>query len=101
MQILNGNEVSKSIREQIKQEVIKLKASGGKTPHLAAILVGTDGASMTYVGAKEKDCMEVGFDSTVLRFPATTTEEELLAEVEKINNNPEIDGLIVSRRVVM
>ncbi|MCC7532313.1 MAG: bifunctional 5,10-methylenetetrahydrofolate dehydrogenase/5,10-methenyltetrahydrofolate cyclohydrolase [Bacteroidia bacterium] len=95
MQILNGNEVSKSIREQIKQEVIKLKASGGKTPHLAAILVGTDGASMTYVGAKEKDCMEVGFDSTVLRFPATTTEEELLAEVEKINNNPEIDGLIV------
>lgn len=95
MQILNGNEVSKSIREQIKQEVIKLKASGGKTPHLAAILVGTDGASMTYVGAKEKDCMEVGFDSTVLRFPATTTEDELLAEVEKINNNPEIDGLIV------
>lgn len=95
MQILNGNEVSKSIREQIKQEVIKLKASGGKTPHLAAILVGTDGASMTYIGAKEKDCMEVGFDSTVLRFPATTTEDELLAEVEKINNNPEIDGLIV------
>ncbi len=95
MQILNGNEVSKKLREDIKQEVATLKAAGKKTPHLAAILVGNDGASMTYVGAKEKDCMEVGFDSTVLRFDASITEEALLAEVEKINNNPDIDGLIV------
>ncbi len=95
MQILNGNEVSKKLREDIKQEVATLKAAGKKTPHLAAILVGNDGASMTYVGAKEKDCMEVGFDSTVLRFDANITEEALLAEVEKINNNPDIDGLIV------
>ncbi len=95
MQVLNGNEVSKALREQIKQEVIALKNAGKKTPHLAAILVGTDGASMTYVGAKEKDCKEVGFDSTVLRFDASITEEELLAEVEKINQNASIDGLIV------
>jgi methylenetetrahydrofolate dehydrogenase (NADP+)/methenyltetrahydrofolate cyclohydrolase len=95
MQVLNGNEVSKKLREDIKQEVATLKAAGKKTPHLAAILVGNDGASMTYVGAKEKDCMEVGFDSTVLRFDASITEETLLVEVEKINNNPDIDGLIV------
>ena len=93
--ILNGNEVSKKIREQITAEVTALKAQGKKTPHLAAILVGSDGASMTYVGAKERDCKEVGFDSTVLRFDASITEEELLAEVEKINHNPNIDGLIV------
>jgi methylenetetrahydrofolate dehydrogenase (NADP+) / methenyltetrahydrofolate cyclohydrolase len=95
MTILNGNEVSKKLRLEIQQEVALRKAKGKKTPHLAAILVGNDGASMTYVGAKEKDCKEVGFDSTVLRFDAAITEEELLAEVEKINNNPEIDGLIV------
>ena len=95
MQVLNGNEVSKKIREDIKNEVATLKAAGKKTPHLAAILVGNDGASMTYVGAKEKDCMEVGFDSTVLRFDASMTETELITEVEKINNNPAIDGLIV------
>ena len=95
MQVLNGNEVSKKLREDIKSEVVTLKSQGKKTPHLAAILVGTDGASMTYVGAKEKDCQEVGFDSTVLRFDATMTEAQLIAEVEKINNNPDIDGLIV------
>lgn len=95
MQILNGNEVSRHIRQQIKAEVQQLKAAGKKVPHLAAILVGADGASMTYVAAKEKDCTEVGFDSTVLRFDAAITEAELLAEVEKINNNPAIDGLIV------
>ncbi len=95
MQVLNGNEVSKKLREDIKAEVALLKSQGKKTPHLAAILVGTDGASMTYVGAKEKDCQEVGFDSTVLRFDASMTEAELIAEVEKINNNPGIDGLIV------
>lgn len=95
METLNGNEVSKKLRNEIKAVVEQLKAAGKKTPHLAAILVGSDGASMTYVGAKEKDCKEVGFNSTVLRFDASITEQELLAEVEKINNNPEIDGLIV------
>lgn len=95
MQILNGNEVSKKLREELKNKVAMLKNEGKKIPHLAAILVGSDGASMTYVAAKEKDCKEVGFDSTVLRFDATMTEAELIAEVEKINNNPAIDGLIV------
>jgi len=95
MQTLNGNEVSKALKLEIKAEVDKLKAAGKKVPHLAAILVGSDGASMTYVAAKEKDCMEVGFDSTVLRFDANLSEEALLEEVEKINNNPDIDGLIV------
>ena len=94
-QILDGNKTSKLLREGIKAEVEKLKAAGIKVPHLAAILVGSNGASMAYVGAKEKDCHEVGFDSTVLRFPETMTEAELLAEVEKINNNADIDGLIV------
>jgi methylenetetrahydrofolate dehydrogenase (NADP+)/methenyltetrahydrofolate cyclohydrolase len=95
MQILNGNEVSRHIRQEIRSEVEQLTAAGKKVPHLAAILVGSDGASMTYVAAKEKDCTEVGFESTVLRFDASITEAGLLAEVEKINNNPAIDGLIV------
>jgi len=95
METLNGNAVAKVLKESIKTEVLALKSKGVKTPHLAAILVGSVGASMTYVAAKEKDCHEVGFDSTVLRFPETITEAELLSEVEKINNNPAIDGLIV------
>lgn len=95
MQLLNGNEVSKHIREQIRKEVNQLKAAGKKVPHLAAILVGEDGASKTYVAAKAKDCEEVGFDSTVLRFDASISEAELLNEVIKINNNADIDGLIV------
>ncbi len=95
MNLLNGNEVSQVIRLQIKDEVSKIKSEGKKVPHLAAILVGEDGASKTYVAAKERDCQEVGFDSTVLRFDVSITETELLIEIEKINNNPEIDGLIV------
>ena len=95
MEILNGILVAKQIKNEIKAEVESLINQGFKRPHLAAILVGADGASMTYVNAKEKDCKEVGFDSTVLRFNASITEEELLLEVEKINSNEEIDGLIV------
>jgi len=95
MQLLDGNEVSKNLREQIKMEVNQLRNSGIKVPHLAAILVGSDGASMTYVAAKEKDCKEVGFDSTVLKFDANISEAALLEEVKKINNNNDIDGLIV------
>lgn len=95
MQLLNGNLVSKEIKKEIKNEVDALVEKGSKRPHLAAILVGNDGASMTYVAAKEKDCKEVGFDSTVLKFNESITELELLNEVEKINSNIEIDGLIV------
>jgi methylenetetrahydrofolate dehydrogenase (NADP+)/methenyltetrahydrofolate cyclohydrolase len=95
MEILNGILVAKQLKNEIKAEVESLINQGFKKPHLAAILVGADGASMTYVNAKEKDCKEVGFDSTVIRFDASITEEELLIEVEKINSNAEIDGLIV------
>lgn len=95
MQILNGNEVAKTLKQEIAKEVSALKSSGKKVPHLAAVLVGNDGASMTYVGAKEKDCKEVGFDSTVLRFSPETTEEELLKVIHNLNTNPDIDGFIV------
>lgn len=95
METLNGNAVAKAQKEIIKAEVQSLVSKGVKVPHLAAILVGSVGASMTYVAAKEKDCHEVGFDSTVMRFPESITEAELLAEVEKINDNKDIDGLIV------
>jgi methylenetetrahydrofolate dehydrogenase (NADP+) / methenyltetrahydrofolate cyclohydrolase len=95
MQLLNGNLVSKHLRNQIKEEVASRKKSGKKVPHLAAILVGEDGASQTYVAAKEKDCKEVGFDSTVLRFPATISQQQLLQAIDEVNNNSDIDGLIV------
>jgi methylenetetrahydrofolate dehydrogenase (NADP+)/methenyltetrahydrofolate cyclohydrolase len=95
MEILNGILVAKQLKNEIKAEVENLINQGFKRPHLAAILVGADGASMTYVNAKEKDCKEIGFDSTVIRFDDSITEEELLLEVEKINSNEEIDGLIV------
>lgn len=95
MQLLNGNEVSKHIRSTIRTEVDKLKQEGHRVPHLAAILVGEDGASQTYVAAKAKDCAEVGFESTVIRLDAGISEQELLAQIESVNNNPLIDGLIV------
>ncbi len=95
MKILSGLDVSKALKIEIKEKVVALKTSGKKTPHLAAILVGNDGASMTYVAAKEKDCQEVGFNSTVLKFDASISEEDLIKEVIKINDNPDIDGLIV------
>jgi methylenetetrahydrofolate dehydrogenase (NADP+)/methenyltetrahydrofolate cyclohydrolase len=95
MQILNGNEVAKTLKQEIAKEVSELKNSGKKVPHLAAVLVGNDGASMTYVGAKEKDCKEVGFDSTVLRFSPETTEDDLLKVIHDLNTNPDIDGFIV------
>ncbi len=95
MKILSGLDVSKALRIEIKEKVVALKTSGKKTPHLAAILVGNDGASMTYVAAKEKDCQEVGFNSTVLKFDASISEVDLIKEVIKINDNPDIDGLIV------
>jgi methylenetetrahydrofolate dehydrogenase (NADP+) / methenyltetrahydrofolate cyclohydrolase len=93
--ILSGKDVSKTIKEEIAKEVDIIRASGKRAPHLAAILVGEDGASKTYVKNKENACKKVGFSSTLLRFDASITEEEVLAEVKKINDNPEIDGLIV------
>ncbi|MBN1185903.1 MAG: bifunctional methylenetetrahydrofolate dehydrogenase/methenyltetrahydrofolate cyclohydrolase FolD [Bacteroidales bacterium] len=95
MQIIDGKKISGEIKAEIAEEVKKIKAAGGKTPHLAAILVGNDGASETYVNYKIKDCEEVGFKSTHIRLEDTITEEQLLAEVDKINKNKDIDGLIV------
>jgi len=93
--IIDGKKTSADIRLEIKEKVQAIKEQGGKMPHLAAILVGTDGASETYVNFKVKDCEQVGFKSTLRRFENTVTEEELLNEVEAINNDPDIDGLIV------
>ena len=95
MIILDGKKTANDIKEEIAVEVASLISAGGKKPHLAAILVGSDGASETYVNAKVKACNKVGFQSTLVRFTNDVTEEELLAEVEKINNNSDIDGLIV------
>ena len=95
MQLLDGKLTSNILKDEIAAEVEKLVAKGAKKPHLAAILVGHDGASETYVNAKVKACERVGFDSTLVRLDADVTEEVLLNEVRKINEDPEIDGLIV------
>ena len=94
-QIIDGKLTSEQIKTEIAARVAEIKAEGGKIPHLAAILVGNDGASQTYVGAKVKACEQVGFYSTLVRLEATVSEAELLKVVEYINTNPEIDGLIV------
>jgi methylenetetrahydrofolate dehydrogenase (NADP+)/methenyltetrahydrofolate cyclohydrolase len=95
MILIDGKFISSQIKEEIKTRVSEIKVEGGKTPHLAAILVGYDGASQTYIGAKVKACEYVGFESTLVRMEETVTEEELLRKVEEVNENPEIDGLIV------
>jgi methylenetetrahydrofolate dehydrogenase (NADP+)/methenyltetrahydrofolate cyclohydrolase len=93
--IIDGKKTSQDIKNEIAARVAEIKTEGGKIPHLAAILVGNDGASQTYVGAKVKACHEIGFESTLVRMEDTVSEEELLAKVEEINENPDIDGLIV------
>ena len=95
MIILDGKKTSNDIKEEIAVEVKSIVSSGGKRPHLSAILVGNDGASETYVNAKVKACEKVGFESTLIRLSDNVSEEELLSEVDKINNNQDIDGLIV------
>ena len=95
MIILDGRKTSNEIIEEIAEEVRKLKSEGKKTPHLAAILVGSDGASMTYVNAKVKACEKVGFNSTLIDLPEDTTEEQLLNEISDLNKDDEIDGFIV------
>ena len=95
MILLDGKKTANDIKNEIAIKVASLVAGGGKKPHLAAILVGSDGASETYVNAKVKACNKVGFDSTLVRFNADVSEEELLVEVKKINENSNIDGLIV------
>jgi len=95
MQLLDGKSLSQTIKQEIKVEVEKRIAEGKKIPHLAAILVGSDGASETYVGHKVKSCDQVGFKSTLLRFDDDATEEEVLAAVNQLNNDADIDGFIV------
>lgn len=95
MKLIDGKEIAAAIKEEIAAEVRRIKDQDGKVPHLAAILVGEDPASETYVNNKEKACKKVGFDSSAYRFPADVKEEELLEAVGFINNDPEIDGLIV------
>lgn len=92
--ILDGKATSAAIKARLAEKVKEIVARGGKRPHLTAILVGSDGASMTYVANKEKSCKEIGFESDVLRLPESTTEEELLKLVEKINKDDSVDGLI-------
>jgi methylenetetrahydrofolate dehydrogenase (NADP+)/methenyltetrahydrofolate cyclohydrolase len=93
--IIDGKKTSEDIKQEIAARVIEIKNKGGKIPHLAAVLVGNDGASQTYVGAKVKSCEQVGFQSTLVRLDENVTEEELYRVVHEINDNPDIDGLIV------
>ena len=93
--IIDGKKVASEIKKEIAEEVAKLKREGKKIPHLAAILVGNDGSSETYVANKVKDCEEVGFKSTVIRFNSEIPETVLLGKIAELNNDPDVDGFIV------
>jgi len=95
MIILDGKKTSENIKDEIAVAVQNRKARGLKIPHLAAIIVGNDGASMTYVNSKVKSCQKVGFNSTLIDLPEDTTEDQLLHEIEDLNKNKDIDGFIV------
>ncbi|MCT4639813.1 MAG: bifunctional methylenetetrahydrofolate dehydrogenase/methenyltetrahydrofolate cyclohydrolase FolD [Bacteroidales bacterium] len=95
MEIIDGKKISAQIKEEIAADVKKMVEAGERAPHLVAIIVGNDGASETYVGHKEKACNQVGFESTVLRFADTITEDELLNEVQKLNEDDKVDGFII------
>ena len=95
MILLDGKKTASDIKEEIALEVRDLKDNGNKTPHLAAIIVGNDGASITYVNAKVKACERVGFESTLIRLPEETTEDDLLNEIAILNIDNDIDGFIV------
>ena len=95
MQILDGQFVSQVIKDSLKLQVAQLTATGKKTPHLAAVLVGNNGASETYVGAKVKTCLEIGFQSTLIRLDDTISENKLLNTIEELNQDINIDGILV------
>ena len=95
MIILDGRKTSSDIKDEIAVAVKKIVAGGSRAPHLAAVIVGEDGASLTYVGSKVRACKKVGFDSTLVKLPKNTTEDELLNKVYELNNNDAIDGYIV------
>ena len=95
MKLLDGKKISNDIKEEIATEVQQIKARGEKVPHLAAVLVGSNGASLTYVGSKVSSCQKIGFESTLVSLPEDITEADLLAEIKILNENDEIDGFIV------
>lgn len=95
MQLLDGRATAQEIREELKNAVNARRAQGGKTPHLAAVLVGSDGGSLTYVTAKVKACDQIGFDSSLIQYDDFVSEEELLAKVNELNNDDDVDGFIV------
>jgi methylenetetrahydrofolate dehydrogenase (NADP+)/methenyltetrahydrofolate cyclohydrolase len=95
MELLDGLQTSKKIKQEIAAEVAQLKAAGKKIPHLAAVLIGDNGASLSYVGNKVKSCQEVGFNSTLIHKSAETTEVELLEIIQQLNSDDDIDGYIV------
>ena len=95
MTILDGKKVSNDIKDEITAEVNKMKANGEKVPHLAAVIVGNDGASLTYVGSKVRACKRVGFQSTLVQLPNTVSEVELLDRIEELNQDQNIDGFII------
>jgi methylenetetrahydrofolate dehydrogenase (NADP+)/methenyltetrahydrofolate cyclohydrolase len=95
MNLIDGKKVAEEIKQEISLAVKEIASKGGKIPHLAAILVGNDGGSETYVAHKVKDCEQVGFKSTLIRFDDTVSEKQLIEKVEEINKNHDIDGLIV------
>ena len=92
---LDGKETSNTIKEEIKVQVTEMKAKGERVPHLAAVLVGTDGASLTYVGSKVRSCEYVGFESSLIQMEETISEEELLTQIDALNKDERIDGYIV------
>lgn len=95
MLLLDGKAASAAVKEQIRERTAALTGSGNRPPHLAAILVGTNGASETYVASKVKNCEEVGFHSTLIRLDASVTEEALLENISRLNADPGIDGILV------
>lgn len=95
MELIDGKKIAAQVKQELADEVTRLKAAGHKTPHLVAVLVGNDPASETYVASKVKACQEVGFKSTEMRYSADITEEQLLAVVDKLNRDADVDGYIV------
>jgi len=95
MTILDGKKISDDIKNEIAEEVQQMKDRGEKVPHLAAIIVGSDGASLTYVNSKAKACERVGFESTLIQLSSSTSEIELMKKIKQLNEDPDIDGFIV------
>jgi len=95
MKILDGKQTSNDIKDELAEKVYQLKQEGKRPPHLAAVLVGNDGASLTYVGSKVRSCEKIGFDSTLIRLEETISEDELLDQIDKLNNDDSLDGFIV------